>query len=192
MTTVDELKQTRQIQLAMAGVVAIAEMIHLGWEYAQGEIKSHHLLNRMDLPSLSNAWGLVLLPVLTWVLLGRLKQRFTTEAISPERARRATGHAVAGFIGALLYAVAISTAFTQHLDDMAATLFLGLFVLAILLPVHRPEMILGFVLGMTFTFGAILPTLIAGVLATLSIVVHFVFQRALRLIRPKTANETLN
>lgn len=192
MITRDALQQTRRMQFAAAGIVAIAEIIHLGWEYGQGGIKSHHLLNQANLPAISNGWGLALLPVLTWVLLGRLQQRFAAAAIVPERAKRATGYAVMGFIGALLYGLAIATAFTQQLDDLAAALFFGMPVLAILLPVYRPEIMLGFVLGMTLTFGAILPTLIAGVLAVVSGVIHFIFQQARRLIRAKLSNERLN
>lgn len=188
----NSLRQTRQIQLAMAAIVAIAEMIHLGWEYMQGGIKSHHLLNQANLPAISNLWGLLMLPLLTWFLLGRLHQRFANASATPQQARRVTGYAVAGFIGALLYGVALSTAFTQQLDDLAAILFMGMLALAVLLPVYRPEIMLGFVLGMTFTFGAILPTLIATLLAAISAAIHFVFQQVMRLIRTKLSNENLN
>jgi hypothetical protein len=48
-------------------------------------------------------------------------------------------------------------------------LFFGLFALAVQLPLYRAEHVLGFVVGMTFTFGAVLPTIIGAVFATLSL-----------------------
>ena len=49
---------------------------------------------------------------------------------------------------------------------------MGMLLLALLLPVYRPECVLGFVLGMTFTFGAILPTVVASVIAAFSALVQ--------------------
>ena len=49
---------------------------------------------------------------------------------------------------------------------------MGMLLLALMLPVYRAECVLGFVLGMTFTFGAILPTVVASVIAAFSALVH--------------------
>ena len=49
---------------------------------------------------------------------------------------------------------------------------MGMLLLALLLPVYRAECVLGFVLGMTFTFGAILPTMVASVIAVFSALVQ--------------------
>ena len=62
-------------------------------------------------------------------------------------------------------------------------LFFGLFVLAAVLPIYRIECIFGFVVGMNFTFGAVLPTLVAVVFAAVSVVLHFVFRAVLSAIR---------
>ena len=45
-------------------------------------------------------------------------------------------------------------------------------LLALVFRVYRAECVLGFVLGMTFTFGAILPALVASVTAVISAVAH--------------------
>ena len=45
-------------------------------------------------------------------------------------------------------------------------------LLALLLPVYRAECVLGFVLGMTLTFGAVLPTVFGSIIAAVSVVVH--------------------
>jgi uncharacterized membrane protein YccC len=65
-----------------------------------------------------------------------------------------------GFVGALVFGVALSVAFQGGHDDTAGYLF-------------RAECVLGFVLGMTFTFGAVLPTLIGTIIATISAFVFF-------------------
>lgn len=52
------------------------------------------------------------------------------------------------------------------------------------LPVYRIECIFGFVVGMTFTFGAVLPTLVAVVFAAVSVVAHFIFRAVMSAIRP--------
>lgn len=49
---------------------------------------------------------------------------------------------------------------------------MGLFGAAVLLPAYRAECLLGFVLGMTFVFGAVIPTLIGSILVGLSALVQ--------------------
>jgi hypothetical protein len=46
-----------------AGLVAL----HLGWEWSQGGIASHHFLADSSMPAISNAWGLLWLPLLAWL-----------------------------------------------------------------------------------------------------------------------------
>ena len=63
------------------------------------------------------------------------------------------------------------TFFTGH-ESITETLFLSILALALWLPVHRPECLLGFVLGMTVDFGAVLPTLFGSVVALASFLIH--------------------
>lgn len=57
-------------------------------------------------------------------------------------------------------------------ESVTSTLFIGLLPLALLLPVHRSECLLGFVLGMSVAFGAVLPTLFGSIMALATFVVH--------------------
>ena len=165
--------QMRRIRLIFTGLVILAELLHLTWEATHGGVVSHHLLNRADLPAISNWWGALLLPLLAWFLFGHVIRR--------ERLRsRAIGHGfalhrdvVVGFVGALLYGLALSVAFRQGAETITTSLFMGMFVAALLLPVYRVEALLGFVLGMTFTFGAVLPLIVGTLVATLSATLHF-------------------
>ena len=52
------------IRVWLTVTVTLAESAHLAWEHFNGGVASHHFLNRADLPAISNAWGLLLLPTL--------------------------------------------------------------------------------------------------------------------------------
>ena len=147
--------------------VALYESVHLGWEHLHGGVVSHHLLQRPDLPAISNGWGLLLLPVLAWFLIGRMQVRDNTPSHGfPSRAM------LLHFLAALAYGTGLATAFTLGLESVTSTLFFTLFALAVVFPLYRAEYVLGFVLGMTFVFGAVLPTIIAFIFAALSALLH--------------------
>jgi hypothetical protein len=68
----------------------------------------------------------------------------------------------------------LSVSFASGHENISSFLFQGMILLAVILPVYRAECVLGFVLGMTFTFGAILPTAIGSLLAAFSAAIHLV------------------
>ena len=59
------------LRLRLAALALLAEAAHLGWEALHGGIVTHHLLQRADLPGISNAWGLLVLPALGAWTAGR-------------------------------------------------------------------------------------------------------------------------
>jgi hypothetical protein len=148
------------------------------WEHFHGGIQSHHVLNRADLPAISNAWGIVLLPILAWVAITQVLNRMAknnqtwrkcfTEAKNGREARSA----IFGFVGALLFGSLLAFGFSQGFQDFTGYLFLGMFVLALIVPIYRAETLLGFVLSMMWVFGPVLPIGIGAVLALLSASVH--------------------
>ena len=150
----------------------LAELAHLAWEHFHGGVRSHHILNRADLPAISNAWGMLLLPALTWLLTGRIQRRVALQSSANTVAPTMPLSIIAGFLVALLVGIALSVAFTMGNEAAASYIAQGIIVLAILLPIYRAECLLGFVLGMTFTFGGVLPTAIGSVFAALSAVMH--------------------
>lgn len=86
----------------------------------------------------------------------------------------------AGFFGSILFGAVLSAAFTHGHDAMASYMSLGLLIVALVLPIYRAEYVLGFVLGMTFAFGAVLPTVVASFVATLSAVFHLLVRHVFR------------
>ena len=51
-------------------------------------------------------------------------------------------------------------------------MILGLFPLAMFFPIYRAECLLGFVIGMTFTFGGVLPTVFGSILVLVSVTLY--------------------
>jgi hypothetical protein len=68
-------KYFKKIKYCLISVVAIFELGHLFWEHVNGGVLSHHLLNRSDFPSISNWWGIIILPLLAWFSTTRIRKR---------------------------------------------------------------------------------------------------------------------
>ncbi|WP_020652400.1 hypothetical protein [Massilia niastensis] len=135
--------------------IAVAYALLLAWQHFNGGVPAHHLLARADLPSISNWWGLVSLPLLAWLALGRIERRQEDADPSP----------AGGFTCALLFGALLAFFFAMGRGDMCEYLVQGLPLIALLYPVYRAECVLGFVLGMTHTFGPVLPIVAAAIFA---------------------------
>ncbi|MBK1877083.1 hypothetical protein [Pelagicoccus mobilis] len=141
--------QRNHIQVWLSIVVATFVLGLLCWQHFTSGVPSHHLLHRSDLPAISNWWGALLLPGLTW---------FSSALVFKRESGRYPLAAQVGFLAALFYGIVLSIAFTNGLDQVASLMGPALLVIALFLPIYRPEYLLGFVLGMSYTFGAVLPT----------------------------------
>ncbi|WP_019466870.1 hypothetical protein [Dyella japonica] len=161
----DERQFLRARSVATASVAA-AEWIFLVWQHLHGGVASHHLLARADLPAISNGWGGLILPWVTWFLIGRVHRRVTSPAGMSMR------YAVAGFISALCFGALLSIFFTLGNDQVTGLMFESLFLIALVAPIYRAEYLLGFVLGMAYTFGGVLPSIIGSVMALITLVIH--------------------
>ncbi|WP_206085723.1 hypothetical protein [Massilia polaris] len=158
------------------------ELAHLAWEHFNGGVVAHHLLNRADMPAISNWWGVLVIPALTWSLTGLIQRRISKRGGNTLGSARLGPAVLAGLFGALAYGAVLAIAFT--LNHAALTyIFLALFAISVIVPAYRAEYVLGFVLAMTFTFGAVLPAIMALVIASFSRLVHSLSGFVWRLIR---------
>lgn len=142
-------------------------------EYKTGGIKAHHLLNQKDMPALSNLWGLLLLPLLGWMAGYFLRKRIFAREAGSDQKKTLIGAALS-FAGALSAGYTLSWLFLHNKTDLlewVPLLFLGI---ALLLPVYRGEYVLGFVIGMTVTFGPVIPVLFGAVFAGISALVQLI------------------
>jgi len=165
--------------LYFTAIVSIAIWALLVWSHYHGGVPRHHLLARKDLPSFSNWWGGIILPLLTWFLLYRIRIRVLHENVELSKFPVTVLY---GFTAALLFGIMLSVFFTFGYSDIPGYMLMGLFLLALFIPVYRAECLLGFVIGMTFTFGAVLPTLIGSVLTLITALLYLYIRPSIRYI----------
>lgn len=161
----DEQSLSR-VRIVGTACVAIAEWAFLAWQHLHGGVPSHHFLDRADIPAISNGWGALVLPCMTWFLLGRVQRRVALQAGASTRG------ATIGFLGALCFGVLLSVFFTRGDDQVTGAMFESLFLIALVIPNYRAEYLLGFVLGMAYTFGGVLPSVVGSILALVALVIH--------------------
>jgi hypothetical protein len=151
-------------------VALLLAVAHLAFEHFTGGVQSHHLLNNAELPAISNWFELLTLPIIGAMLAWYCQRQ---PAHQP-RVARVPVTMLIGLIGGAVYGAILAISFSTGMMMLTQTVFFGLLLCAVLLPIYQLQYICGFVLAMTFTFGGILPLLIAGVLALLSWCSRFV------------------
>lgn len=161
-------QQLLRIQIAFTSLVTLAIWSLLVWQYFHQGVPTHHLLQRADMPAISNWWGGILLPVLSWLLVGRVNKRI----LNDDNGATYPVGVIIGFVGALIYGVGLSVAFFGGYPEIASVLFQGILLLALFARVYREECLLGFILSMSIGFGAVLPTLFGMLIATASAIVY--------------------
>ncbi len=156
----------QRLRIVLTLLVSLAIWILLLWRHFDTGVPAHHLLHNPELPRISDWFGGLLLPVLAWFLLGLTGRRL--------KAGKATSllPAVIGLAGGLLVGAAMSASFFTGHESITGYLFFSLLPLALLLPVYRPECLLGFILGMCVGFGGVLPTLFGGLMALATFLIH--------------------
>ena len=140
--------------LGALGLVAL----QLVWESWHGGIVSHHLLNRADLPAISNWWGLFTLPVLAWLAVWRA-----------EKEGRSLRTFTLGFIVGLLFGISVAVLFRANLHDAMLYMLGAAALLSLALPAYRLECMLGFFVGAMVAFGGLLPLLPAAPIVLVSL-----------------------
>ena len=160
-------------RIYFTGIVSLLIWSHLVWDYFHGGVPTHYILHRADLPGISNWWGGIVLPLLTWYLLYRIHVRIVNKEKSgvPQN----TTNIIYKFIAALLFGILLSFFFTIG-SEFPGYMMIGLVLVSFFVPLYWPEYLLGFVIGMAYTFGVILPVGI-GILLTLIFIITYKFVR---------------
>ncbi len=160
-----------------------AELALLAREHLHGGVLSHHLLANPDLPAVSNWWGLLLVPLLTWWTVGRIDRRARLAAsagLSPKPAP------LTAFLCALAYGITLAALFSVG-SPLVDYVFFSLLALALVVRLWHAEYLLGFVLGMIWVAGPILPAMFGAVIALFSWLVHAAARTLWRRLRPGLA-----
>lgn len=172
-----QAKNLHRLRLIITVTISILIFGLLLWTYFHGGVPSHHILDQKDLPAISNWWGGILLPVLTWILLGRIKNRIEKQTKTDSQYKSKLISALVRFIIGLAFGIILSVSFINNYKPFLDNVLYLLVILSFIVPIFFSEFILGFVLGMTYTFGAILPTAFVLVMAAIGFVTY-------RFIRP--------
>ena len=166
-----------KIKAFIVGVVTFLIFTFLFWEHFHGGVTSHHILDQQDLPSISNWWSGILLPTLTWFLLSRIEKRINEENTLTPQTNNAISTVFWLFLTGLVFGILLSTSFTNEYKPFLDNVLYIIIVLSFIIPVYYSEFILGFILGMTYTFGAIIPTVFILIVAVIGLVAY-------RIVRP--------
>jgi hypothetical protein len=178
-------KKFFKIRLYFTATVAIAIWALLAWNHYHGGVPSHHILTDEELPAISNWWGALLLPLLTWFLLYRIQKRAFCRNDGYSETLNFLLRELYGFAGALVFGILLSVFFTFGYSDLPGYMLLGLFPFAMFFPIYRAECLLGFVMGMTFTFGAVLPTGVGTILGLIGLVLYLYIRTAIPYVGSK-------
>ncbi len=152
-----------RVLTTLAITIALATL--LTWQHLHGGVPSHSFLARDDWPSISNWWGLLTLPVLTWWALTNLASRIERRRVTP-------GAALAGALGALLFGALLAGSYSLGYSEVPRVQVRVLPLLALALPIYRAESLLGFALALTYTFGGVLPVVIGAIFALIGALLY--------------------
>ncbi|HLP63150.1 hypothetical protein [Flavobacterium sp.] len=138
------------------------------WDYFHEGVPSHHFLANKNLPKVSNWWGIISLPLAVAFLLYRIQLRefAHSNSIEKNKIKRLILH----FGLAFLYAMIIAVSFSTDNSPISSFFFFGIFAFALFFPLYKSEFCLGFILGLSYTFGGVLPLVICLFLAIICFV----------------------
>ena len=141
-------------------------------EHFRDGVVSHHLFGNENLPKISNWWGVLTIPVISWFTLSVLQK---SNAINDNEQTPISKSQLYGFIGAFLFGIVMTIVFYSSLEIHNYLLLLT-FILALFMPIYRPQYYLGLILSMAYGFGGILPV-IFGLFLVLIYVIEYKFIR---------------
>ncbi|MEP3210415.1 MAG: hypothetical protein ABJN95_14540 [Maribacter sp.] len=165
------MKLPLPLRVGITAVVTLMVWAHIGWDYFHEGIPTHYLLHDKDLPGIPNWLGGLVLPFFTWFLLYRIHKRIDESKSSSESLQLV----ILRFLLAMGVAIALSVFYTLDIS-LIDYIMPTIFILAFIFPLYKSEYLLGWVLGSSFTFGAIIPIGFGSLFA----LVFFMFYRVPR------------
>lgn len=152
-------------RLYFTGLLTVGIWTLLIWNHFHGGVPGHHLFQQERLPEISNWWGGLLLPILSWYLTYRIQTRLSRNSYNKSKPVYLPKKYIYRFLFALSFGILQSVFITFEYVNLSSYFMYGLIPLALVFPIYRAECFLGFVIGMAYSFGVVLPTLMGIVLA---------------------------
>ena len=176
-------KEFFKIGLYFTTIITVAIWSLLIWDYFHGGVPSHHMLQNEDLPEFSNWLGGILIPLLTWFLFYRVQKKIGNDLT----VFKFSVNILYAFIAALSFSLLLSVFFTLGYSEIPFYMIVSLLVLALFLPIYKAEYFLGFVIGMTFTFGGVLSIGIISILSLIGAIIYRIVKPGLLFIIARTS-----
>ena len=64
------------IKIICTTIITLSILLLLTWQHFHGGVPSHHILQQKDLPEISNWWGALFLPIISWLLIRKTLLEF--------------------------------------------------------------------------------------------------------------------
>lgn len=164
--------QFARLKMWFTATVTLLLSSLLSWQYFHDGIPSHHFLADKTMPLVSNAWGALVIPITTWFLLFRVKKGLFSQSDAIPFPR----HALVGFLSALVFGVALGIAVEFRFELFLNNVPIIIFSLALTFPIYKSEYFLGFVLGLTYFIGGVLPVVVGSVFLLISAVMYLLIR----------------
>ncbi len=169
-----------RFRIWITGIIFIVLTGLLLWQYFHDGIPSHHFLADKTLPLISNAWGALVIPITTWFLLFRVEKRLFSQSDTIAFPK----HTLSGFLSALLFAVVLGIAIVYGFETFSSYSPLIIFSLALFFPTYKAEYFLGFILGLTYFIGGVLPVVVGSIFLLISALLYLLIRPLmLRLVK---------
>jgi hypothetical protein len=164
-------------KLLLTLIAAALALMHILWEFFTGGVVTHYPLADDSNPGLSNWWGLITIPVLTWIMLSLVERRNSKDGASNKEQPKVNPQY---FLGGLAFGLLMALLWEAGQEDILQYLILAPWLMAFFVKTYLPETTIGFVLVMVYTFGGVLPIAFSLVIQTGGFFIYLVFNRGAR------------
>ena len=162
-----------RLRIGFTSLITISISSLLLWQYFQGRLPSHHFLADETMPLVSNAWGALVIPITTWFLLFRVENRLFSQSDSIPFPK----HTLIGFLSSLIFGVVLGISVVNEFEMFLSKVPFIIFGVALFFPTYKAEYFLGFVLGLTYFIGGVLPVVVGSVFLLISAVIYLLIRR---------------
>ena len=167
-----ETKSLAENKLLLAIGAFIYTAVFTLREYLNDGVVTHHVFANEDLPGVSNWWGLATVPLLAWIVSSSIRHRRSRKKVAIQERKEKDKRVLKRFLAALVFGIIASILWELRLEQVLQYYILFPILIAFFKPVHLPEFLLGFTLGMIYSFGGILPIIIGIILMIICFLIH--------------------
>jgi hypothetical protein len=164
-------------KLTLIIVSVIPALALILWEYFNGGVATHYLGADSSNLGLSNWWGLLTIPTLTWAALSLIKRRRSAKKDEGRETSDTIALQKPYLIGGLVFGLVAAMLWELGQQEYLPYVMLSPWILSLFLKIYLPETTLGFVLAMMYTFGAVLPIVFSIVIQTIGFLIYLIFYR---------------